>query len=93
MFVYRQIKSKDDLEEVFMEIGRRAHDAGVSLPHHEGDLEKGLIIIYRGHGTYRQNPFEILASTIEGQTTTQYERRALVMELVYYSGFWYMFNS
>jgi hypothetical protein len=93
MFVYRQIKSADDLEEVFMDLGQRAHDAGVSLPHHEGSLKQGLIIIYRGHGTYRGNPFNILATTIESQTTTQYDRKAIAMELLYYSGFWEMFNA
>lgn len=93
MFVYKQIKSADDLEDVFMELGQRAHEVGVSLPHHEGSLRQGLIIIYRGHGTYRGNPFEILASTIESQTTIQPERRGIAMELVYYGGFWRLFNS
>lgn len=93
MLVHRQIKSADDLEDVFMDLGQRAHEAGVSLPHHEGSLRQGLIIIYRGHGTFRGNPFKILATTIESQTTTQPERRAIAMELVYYAGFWDMFNT
>jgi hypothetical protein len=93
MLVHYQIKSAEDLENVFMELGQRAHEAGVSLPHHEGSLRQGLIIIYRGHGTYRGNPFRILATTIESQTTTQPERRAIAMELVYYAGFWEMFNA
>jgi len=93
MFVYQMIRNSEDLENVFMELGERAHEAGVSLPHHEGDLKKGLIIIYRGHGTYKGNPFKILASTIESQTTIQPERKGIAMELVYYGGFWDLFNS
>jgi len=93
MFVHRQIKSAEDLEAVFMELGKRAHEAGVSLPHHEGSLRQGLIIIYRGHGAYKGNPFRIMATTIESQTTTQYDRKSIVMELLYYSGFWEMFTT
>jgi hypothetical protein len=93
MFLHRHVKSSEDLEDVFMELGRRAHEAGVSLPHHEGSLRQGLVILYRGHGAYRGNPFHILATTIESQTTTQPERKAIAMELVYYAGFWEMFSS
>ena len=93
MLVRTLIKTNSDLEDVFMQLGQLAHDAGVSLPHHEGSLKQGLIIIFRGHGTYRGNPFTILASTIESQTTIQPVRRAITMELVHYGGFWNMFNS
>ena len=93
MLVHHQIKTLSDLETVFMELGERAHEVGVNLPHHEGSLEQGLIIIFRGHGSYKGNPFTIMAHTIESQTTTQPERRAIIMELVYLGGFWEMFNT
>jgi hypothetical protein len=88
LFVYKYIKSNSDLEDIFYELGERAHQAGVSLPHHEGSLQQGLTIIYRGHGTYKGNPFRILAHTIEVQTTIQYDRKAIIHELIYYSGYW-----
>lgn len=93
MLLRTHIKTADDLEEVFLQLGQLAHEAGVNLPHSEGSLEKGLIIIFRGHGSYRGNPFTILAHTIEGQTTIQPERRTVIMELLHYGGFWTMFNS
>lgn len=93
MLVHKPIKTSSDLEDAFMELGEMAHNVGVSLPHHEGSLKQGLIIIFRGHGSYKGNPFKIMASTVESQTTTQPERKAIAMELVYYGGFWEMFNS
>lgn len=93
MLARTHVKTMDDLEEIFIKLGLLAHDIGVNLPHHEGSLKQGLIIIFRGHGSYKGNPFEIMAYTIEGQTTIQPERRALTMELVHYGGFWEMFNT
>ncbi len=93
MLARTHIKNLSDLEDVFLKLGELAHDVEVNLPHHEGSLKQGLIIIFRGHGSYKGNPFEIMASTIEGQTTIQPERRAIIMELLHYGGFWRMFNS
>ena len=93
MLVRTLIKDMHDLEEVFLLLGQIARENGVNLPHSEGSLKKGLIIIFRGHGSYKGNPFTILAHTIEGQTTIQPERRAIIMELIHYGGFWTMFNS
>lgn len=93
MLVRNHIRDANDLEKVFLQLGELAHEVGVNLPHSEGSLEKGLIIIFRGHGSYKGNPFTIMAHTIEGQTTIQPERRAIIMELIHYSGFWTMFNS
>ena len=60
MFPDFPIKTVDDLENLFITLGSRAHVLGVKLPMLKGSLENWCKYIFRNYGTYHGNPFDVL---------------------------------
>jgi len=88
------IKSMQDLERVFLNLGRRAHVLGARIPHLGASLDHGLTYIFRNHGAYKGNPFEVLEENItksmdeEEDVFQKAALRSVLADVIHYKGTW-----
>jgi len=88
------VKSMEDLERIFLNLGRRAHVLGARIPHLGASLEDGLTYTFRNHGAYKGNPFEVLEENIEksiGEEEDMWRRtllRTVLTDVIHYKGTW-----
>lgn len=89
-----KVKSLDDLERIFLELGKEASQLGLTVPSVQGSVEGGLTWFFRNRGSYQGNPFELLAEELERQITpTMYREKMVLQKLIYYKGLWNLFNE
>ena len=89
-----RIKSLDDLEKMFIKLGKMAADLGLNVPNVAGNVEEGLTWFFRNRGSYQDNPFKILVEELEIQITpTMYREKMVIQKLEYYKGMWNLFNE
>ena len=88
------VKTLEDLEEVFIGLGKQAASLGLTVPSVAGDTKQGLTWFFRTRGSYQDNPFKLLAEELETQVTpTNFQGKKIIQDLEYYKGMWDLMNS